>query len=83
MLGALTADGVTATAYERATNAAQTPARGYLSEKGAGDYGTERLTQTFAVGNVTITNNDTAAVTFAPAVTGMLNVMPPAAWRVC
>lgn len=49
-----------------ASNAAATPARGHLSEYGAGMHGTERLTETFARGTYTITNGGGSAIYIAP-----------------
>lgn len=47
------------------TIATLTPAPGFLSQKGEGDYGTPRIGQTFATGQVTLTNGYSGAVTFA------------------
>ncbi len=47
------------------TNAALAPAPGYLSAKAEGDYGTPRLTNTFALGTVTLANGSAGAVTFS------------------
>lgn len=48
------------------TNEAMVPRRGSLSDKGAGDYGTERETDTFAAGTWTLVNASGGSVTFAP-----------------
>ncbi len=42
------------------------PAAGWLSAKGSGDYGTDRIDNTFANGHVTITNNSGIVQTFSP-----------------
>lgn len=60
------------------TNASANPARGMLSEKGAGDYGTERITDGFARGTITITNASGGAIDIAPeAVTFARDTVDP------
>lgn len=49
-----------------ATNALQPPARGHLSRKGEGDFGTPRLGDTFATGRMPIVNASGSALYIAP-----------------